>query len=135
MLSIDIGIKNLSFCLFDCETPLKIIKWDNIDLSEKNESKCIEVDKKGLCDKPAKFVKDNKCYCLKHSKKQTWLQPCTDLKPSYLNKQNLIVRNQKATRPWQHIVDVLSNITKVIEKTYYKKKYQVAQMKNVGQIN
>ena len=89
LLSIDIGIKNLSFCLFDCETPLKIIKWDNIDLSEKNESKCIEVDKKGLCDKPAKFVKDNKCYCLKHSKKQTWLQPCTDLKPSYLNKQKI----------------------------------------------
>jgi hypothetical protein len=92
MLSIDIGIKNLSFCLFEFEIPLnnlKIIKWDNIDLSEKTEFKCIEIDKKGLCDKPAKFVKDNKCYCLKHSKKQTWLHPCTDLKTSYLSKQKL----------------------------------------------
>jgi len=53
-----------------------------------------------------------------------------DIIRSYLNKQNLIVRNQKATRPWQHIVDVLSNITKVIEKTYYKKKYQ--EIFNIG---
>ena len=89
LLSIDIGIKNLSFCLFDCETSLKIIKWDNIDLSEKNESKCIEIDKNGLCDKPAKFVKDGKCYCLKHSKKHKLLQPKADLKASYLAKQKI----------------------------------------------
>lgn len=95
LLSIDIGIKNLSFCLFELQSPeeksnhLKIIKWDNIDLSEKNENKCIEIDKNGLCDKPAKFIKDNKCYCLKHSKKHTLLHPKADLKPSYLNKQNI----------------------------------------------
>ena len=75
ILSIDVGIKNLSFCLFELESPddksnhLKVVKWDNIDLSEKTESRCIEVDKNGLCDKPAKFSKDGKCYCLKHSKK------------------------------------------------------------------
>ena len=95
LLSIDIGIKNLSFCLFDINSiettsnHRKIIKWDNIDLSEKNESKCIEIDKNGLCDKPAKFSKDGKCYCLKHSKKQTFLQPTTELKPSYINKQKI----------------------------------------------
>ena len=95
LLSIDIGIKNLSFCLFDIHTiettsnHRKIIKWDNIDLSEKSESKCIEIDKNGLCDKPAKFSKDGKCYCLKHSKKQTFLQPTTELKPSYINKQKI----------------------------------------------
>jgi hypothetical protein len=94
LLSIDIGIKNLSFCLFEHDnasqnSDIKILKWDNIDLSEKNESKCIELDKNGLCDKPAKFVKDGKCYCLKHSKKHTLLQPKADLKPSYLNKQKI----------------------------------------------
>ena len=95
ILSIDVGIKNLSFCLFELQSPdqksnhLKVIKWDNIDLSEKNESKCIEVDKNGLCDKPAKFVKDGKCYCLKHSKKHNYLQPSIELKPSNLNKQKL----------------------------------------------
>ena len=95
LLSIDIGIKNLSFCLFEVQSlngisnHLKIIKWDNIDLSDKNEYKCIEVDKKGLCDKPAKFTKDGKCYCLKHSKKHNLLHPKTELKPSYLAKQKI----------------------------------------------
>jgi hypothetical protein len=90
IVSIDVGIKNLSFCLFSKEeNNLKVLKWDNIDLSEKSESKCIEVDKNGLCDKPAKFTKEGKCYCLKHSKKHHFLQPCAELKPSYLNKQKI----------------------------------------------
>ena len=96
ILSIDVGIKNLSFCLFELQSPneksnhLKVVKWDNIDLSEKTENKCIEIDKNGLCDKPAKFSKNGKCYCLKHSKKQTFLQPTTELKPSYINKQKIL---------------------------------------------
>ena len=72
LLSIDVGIKNLSFCLFEVVNEsknitelesinnMKIIKWDNIDLSEKTETKCIEIDKNGLCNKPAKFIKDVK---------------------------------------------------------------------------
>ena len=90
ILSIDIGIKNLSFCLFVQQSnDFKVIKWDNIDISEKTESKCIEVDKNGLCDKPAKFTKNDKCYCLKHSKKHNYLQPLAELKQSYLNKQKI----------------------------------------------
>ena len=95
LLSIDVGIKNLSFCLFEINSPgessnnLKVIKWDNINLGEKNESRCIEIDKNGLCDKPAKFTKDEKCYCLKHSKKHNFLHPTAELKPSYINKQKI----------------------------------------------
>ena len=69
ILSIDPGIKNMSFCLFDTNN-LKILKWDNTDLSVVLEKNCIEIDKNGLCNKPAKFIKDDKFYCLKHSKKQ-----------------------------------------------------------------
>ena len=98
IFSIDVGIKNLSFCLFDLDTSLsseqtkhfKIIKWDNIDLSEKTSaSRCIEIDKNGLCDKVAKFTKDEQCYCLKHSKKHNYLQPSAELKPTFLAKQKL----------------------------------------------
>jgi hypothetical protein len=95
ILSVDVGIRNLSFCLFEIEdsdkTKVEIIKWDNIDLTTITENKCIEVDKKGLCDKPAKFIKPNSenCYCLKHSKKQTFLHPTSDLKPSFINKQKI----------------------------------------------
>ena len=89
ILSIDVGIKNMSFCLFEkVETNIKTIKWDNIDLSQKSGSnsnaKCIEIDKDIVCDKSAKFIKDDKCYCLKHSKKHKYLRPCPDIKPTYL---------------------------------------------------
>lgn len=95
ILSVDVGIRNLSFCLFETEdsdkTKIEIIKWDNIDLTTVTENKCIEVDKKGLCDKPAKFMKPNSesCYCLKHAKTQSFLQPTSDLKPSFINKQKI----------------------------------------------
>jgi hypothetical protein len=91
ILSIDVGIKNLSFCLFDTnetiKNDLKVLKWDNIDLTEVTEKRCIEVDKNGLCDKPAKFIKETKCFCLKHAKKQNYLLPLADLKPAFINKQ------------------------------------------------
>ena len=92
IFSIDVGIKNLSFCLFEINSSdqISILKWDNIDLSEKKDFKCIEIDKNGLCNKPAKFTKDDKCYCLKHSKKHNYLQPTKELTSAYLNKQKLI---------------------------------------------
>jgi len=114
ILSIDVGIKNLSFCLFELQTlpegeksnHIKIVSWDNIDLSEKTESKCIEVDKNGLCNKPAKFTKDGKCYCLKHSKKHNYIQPSNELKQSYLNKQKI-----------QNLIDIakIVSIYKILE--------------------
>ena len=96
ILSIDVGIRNLSFCLFTMDdkdkNTLSVLKWDNIDLTEKSNNRCIFIDEKkneGICDKEAKFVKDGKCYCLKHSKKINFLQPATDLAPAFLNKQKI----------------------------------------------
>lgn len=94
LLSIDIGIKNMSFCLFDMLSndsmdSLKILEWNNVDLTEQTNTKCIEVDKKGICNKPAKFMKDGNCYCLKHSKKQPFIHVTSELKPSYLAKQKI----------------------------------------------
>jgi hypothetical protein len=99
LLSIDVGIKNLSFCLIELtnnennENNISILNWNNIDLSESNSLKCIEKDKKGICNKSCKyFKKENdiiKCYCLKHAKKQNYLLPQNDLKESFLKKQKL----------------------------------------------
>jgi hypothetical protein len=124
ILSIDVGIKNLSFCLFEINEinsiqNITVLKWDNIDLTKQDDigSKCTYIDNglgkkkvgkskslvksqplvksqnEGLepvaCDKPAKFLKHGKCYCLKHSKLTNFLQPAADLKPSFLNKQTL----------------------------------------------
>jgi len=85
LLSIDIGIKNLSFCLFDIDSTNKysILQWNNINLTEQsNNIQC------HICGKKAKYTKDNVSYCLKHSKQTSFLVPCTQLKNSYLSKQN-----------------------------------------------
>jgi hypothetical protein len=111
ILSIDVGIKNLSYCLFETQSSepetkhIKVLKWDNIDLSEKNNFKCIEVDKNGLCNKPAKFSKDQKCYCLKHSKKHNYLQLPTEFKESHLKKQKL-----------QNLIDIADKYKLTYEK-------------------
>ena len=105
LLSVDVGIKNLSFCLFDCDESkekdikdikdindkIRILKWDNIDLSEKNALTCSEPDKTGIiCGKPATLYITNKSFCLKCSKKQPYLRLAPDLKPAFINKQKLL---------------------------------------------
>jgi hypothetical protein len=97
VLSLDIGIKNLAFCLLEktSESDYFSIKlWDSIDLSEETDiSFCEFIDTSKSCDKrctkPAKYTtSENKCFCLKHSKKQhTFFIPTADLNISSLKKQ------------------------------------------------
>jgi hypothetical protein len=93
VLSIDVGIKNLSLCLFEIHESnnedIRIIKWDNLNLCEKIEMNCVEADKNGLCGKVGKFIKNGNCYCLKHSKKYDYLHPTQELNIAYLNKQKI----------------------------------------------
>jgi hypothetical protein len=92
ILSIDVGIKNLAFCLFEKEINsecFKIINWDIVNLSEEETFKCSFIDKNILCNKQAKFKKENQCYCLKHSKKQQYKIPTSQEKLSFINKQKL----------------------------------------------
>ena len=93
ILSIDVGIKNLAFCLLD-KSPtaehFKVTKWDIIDISEQeNTIICGFVEKNEICIKPAKFKKYDKCYCLKHSKKQQIQIPTSEQKPAFINKQKI----------------------------------------------
>ena len=92
ILSIDVGIKNLAFCLLvipDDSTEYQIAKWDSINLTQQIETTCCEIDKFKDCNKPAKFTKNGKCYCLKHCKKQPFQVPTADLKSTFINKQKL----------------------------------------------
>jgi hypothetical protein len=92
ILSIDVGIKNLAFCLLvkpEGSENFNITKWDVVNISEKETFKCVYTDKTGQCCKPAKFKKDDKCFCLKHSKKQEYQVPSSQHKPAFINKQKL----------------------------------------------
>jgi hypothetical protein len=90
IISIDVGIKNLSYCLFENNIDNKlenfiITKWDIINLLEKEVSLCSCEN----CFAEAKYIKQNKLYCLKHAKKTIFLIPTKQLNPSFLKKQNL----------------------------------------------
>ena len=86
VLSIDVGIKNLAFCLLD---GIVIKKWNCINIAEQEVQLCGFLEKTKPCNKPAKFSKNGKCFCLKHAKKQTFQIPTAELNPAYINKQKI----------------------------------------------
>jgi hypothetical protein len=93
ILSIDVGIKNLAFCLFEKShdsSHFSIVKWDIINLSQEDEiQKCQCIEKNNICNKPAKYTLNNTYFCLKHSKKQNYQIPTSELKSSFINKQKI----------------------------------------------
>jgi hypothetical protein len=114
-LSFDVGIKNLAFCLFQKEREhdkdnlksYKIVVWDVINLIQnenENETICLEKDKKGnICNKKGVYTaKNNKCYCLKHSKKSEFIIPIPELKKTKLNKLNINQLKEIATKYYIH---------------------------------
>jgi len=129
VLSIDVGIKNLALCFF--EKPLgsnnfQITKWDVINVSESEITKCCFVDKNILCNKPAKFKKDNEYFCLKHSKKQKYQIPTSELKSSFINKQKIQKlfeiadkNNIKYEKPIKKI-DLVNVINEYIHNNYFQ---------------
>jgi hypothetical protein len=112
ILSIDIGIKNLAFCLFEIENNVYTLKkWDIVNIGEETPLLCGEIENEktktkssnkqqtqpfvntnmqaNICNKPAKYTKNGKCFCLKHSKKQIFQIPTKELESTYLNKQKI----------------------------------------------
>ena len=92
ILSIDVGIKNLAFCLFEKaqdSSHFNITKWDVVNISEEETFACCYAENNITCGKPAKFSKDDSCFCLKHAKKQQYQIPTTELKPTFINKQKI----------------------------------------------
>jgi hypothetical protein len=94
ILSIDVGIKNLGYCLFKItDKNVYCIKdWDVINLCGK-EPVC-EYIKQGKkitekCDKKAKLTKNNTFFCKIHAKKQSYKIPSSNLDISKLKKMNL----------------------------------------------
>ena len=83
VISWDIGIKNLSYCILKKESNedyptdkygYSIIDWEVINLYEEVEKVCCGLKKNSkICGKNAKYVFDNKYYCKTHSPKESKL--------------------------------------------------------------
>ena len=77
ILSIDVGIKNLAFCILNAENDIySIEEWDVINLCKKQIMICKERKKNGeFCMNKAKFKKNGICYCKTHAKNTEYLIP------------------------------------------------------------
>lgn len=74
ILSIDVGIKNLAFCLMEIvnKDEIKIHKWDVINL-------CNSAPLCKICQKKAYFYKNNIFFCKLHSKTSDFNIPTSNL--------------------------------------------------------
>ena len=87
ILSFDVGIKNLAYCLlFIHDKKYEISQWGIINLVE-NKKICKAPKNNGkICNKNAKFFKKDKYYCKIHAKNKNYNIPSNDLKPGAIKK-------------------------------------------------
>jgi len=73
MISFDVGIKHLAFCLFEKDTD-KIMNWGVIDLSEQEEevgkAAATTIEKCSFCKTKAFVCNDTMMYCKRHLKEK-----------------------------------------------------------------
>lgn len=90
ILSFDVGIINLAYCLFTKnDNKWSIIEWDIINLTNRESCKC-------ECGLNASFTYNNNYYCKVHSRKCESIKPYDELfSQSTLNKCNYLVKDNE----------------------------------------
>ena len=84
LLSFDVGIKNLAYCLIEYKNnSINIIDWNIINLCENQEVKC------NYCTKPAKFFKNDLYCCTGHAKKEKFRINTSEVNIDKLNIHKL----------------------------------------------
>lgn len=126
ILSIDVGMKNLAFCLIDYKdnNNYSIIKWDVIDLCENSNEICMGKKKNGEnCNKKAKYTKKKKFYCKNHAKEYKIPPPqFSNKRIKRLKKKELVKIGNKYCIPCnekQKKHDILRNIIFDLSCNYY----------------
>ena len=104
LISFDVGIKNMAYCIFDTSSQnIKILDWNILNLMDEapptNKCTCPKNKKKdcGPCEKVAKYQKNGKFYCDKHAKTSDLLLPKKERTLTGLKKQknaDLIILGQ-----------------------------------------
>ena len=101
LISFDVGIKNMAYCIFQITpgSPPSILDWNVLNLLEKdapqNSCNCYLKAKNkktppSLCGRVAKFSKGSTYFCDKHAKTNTdYCIPTKQTSPSYFNKMKV----------------------------------------------
>jgi len=91
VLSIDVGMKNLAYCLFEYD-PLKIeaggiktpdsivqlmniVAWDTVDLCDTGEKPAVTVCSRDGCKFAARFMHGDEYYCMRHANASGYKMP------------------------------------------------------------
>ena len=89
LISFDVGIKNLAYCIFDVyDKKITIVDWNVLNLCDTSApqtiSVCNEILKnKKACGKQAKYKKESVCVCQKHAELSRTVflpKPCNSLR-------------------------------------------------------
>lgn len=98
LISFDIGIKNMAYCLFDVDQSVtKIQEWEVLNLMEDKveditcnchlASKKRSLENTKVCGKKAKYQKGENAYCEKHAKMNTrYIIPVKEISQTVLKK-------------------------------------------------
>ena len=113
LISFDIGIKNMAYCIFSTDQNTLIVQdWGILNLLEKEEiaqkCSCELKSSKNPCSRKAKYVKNEMFFCETHAKKvikDNELYPATFTGPgdphskkAYLIKKDLIKKDAISVR-------------------------------------
>lgn len=93
ILSIDVGIKNLAYCLFYVkqDKTLEIDSWDVLNVGENTVAPtCDGIQKsKKPCTHLSKYFFNNTYYCKTHAKSSSYIIPSAQYKESKIVKQKI----------------------------------------------
>ena len=94
LISFDVGIKNMAYCILDlCNNEVKIDKWGIMNLIEDDmleTRKCNAVLKnKKICNKKAYYTKDNLFFCKNHANESKYFVPNKSYTKTKLYKKSV----------------------------------------------
>jgi hypothetical protein len=131
ILSFDVGIKNLAYCYLEyINEEINIIEWDVIDICREKHWICkCKKKNKIICNKPAKFFKNNIYYCKIHAKKSKFLVPTDNI----IKLKKKIKKNKvsiKALIEFANNYKIFNDLTKKEIKKKYTKDELIINIKD-----
>ena len=134
ILSFDVGINNLGYCIIECNNNmLSLLDWNIIDISEK-KSYCSYSNNNIKCKIIANFKDiDNNYYCKKHSKKTKFIIPTHELTTTTLKSKSLNELLEVAKKYNIELYTVKNKLTKtnvLSQISAYKNKNMLVNIKS-----
>ena len=134
ILSFDVGINNLGYCIIECNNNiLSLLDWNIIDISDK-KTYCSNNNNNIKCEIVANFKdSNNNYYCKKHSKNTKFLFPTSELTTTSLKSKSLNELLELAKKYDIEITNIKNKLTKtnvLVQINNYKNQNMLINLKS-----